>query len=55
MKLGGNTAQDPQGHSTKFVLVDQVGNIKGYYDSMSEESLTKLETDVLHLTAYPTT
>lgn len=47
MKLGGG--QDIQTHATKFVLLDQKSNIVGYYDSMSEEDLSKLEQDAVAL------
>jgi len=33
-------------HSTKFVLVDRSGSIRGYYDSTDAEALKKLEGDV---------
>ncbi len=49
MKLGGG--QDVQTHSTRFVLLDQKAKIIGYYDSMSEEDLNKLEKDALALAA----
>ena len=40
----------PMGHSTKFVLVDQDGNIRGYYDSFNEESLAGLKKRIDSLT-----
>ncbi len=36
-------------HSTKFVLVDENGIIKGYYDSKEEESIKKLYDDLYKL------
>ncbi len=47
MKLGG--AEDVNTHSTRIVLVDKDGSIKGYYDSASEEELAKLEVDARQL------
>ncbi len=40
---------DPQTHTTVFVLVNQDASIKGFYDSMSEEDLARLEKDALQL------
>lgn len=39
----------PGNHSTKFILVDQSGFIRGYYDGMSEASMTILKTDIRQL------
>lgn len=39
----------PQGHSTKFVLVDQNGYIRRYYDGTREASLTALQNDLTRL------
>jgi protein SCO1/2 len=36
-------------HSTKFVLVDKDGKIRGYYDSEDEEALKKLVIDAKSL------
>lgn len=33
-------------HSTKFVLVDRRGRIRGYYDGLEEESVEKLRRDI---------
>jgi protein SCO1/2 len=33
-------------HSSKFVLVDRLGEIRGYYDSEDEDDLKKLAADV---------
>ncbi len=38
-------------HTTVFVLLDQNGAIKGFYDSSSEEELAKAEKDALQLAA----
>ena len=40
----------PMGHSTKFVLVDQDGKIRGYYDSFDEKSLEELKNRINYLT-----
>lgn len=37
-----NTIEDPMMHSLRFVLVDQQGMIRGYYDSTDEEAMKKL-------------
>ena len=42
-KLSGDF---PANHSTKFVLVDQQGQIRGYYDSFDAASLDKLRADI---------
>jgi len=39
----------PQGHSTKFVLVDQNGYIRKYYDGSREASLAALQNDLARL------
>lgn len=36
-------------HSTRLVLVDRKGYIRGYYDSDSPEAMTKLESDAIWL------
>ncbi len=38
--------EDPLLHSTRFALVDQLGNLRGYYDSKSEEEMANLVRDV---------
>ena len=40
-------------HSTKFVLVDQEGRIRGYYDEQEPEQMSKLATDVRRLVRWP--
>lgn len=42
----GGTAAEPIIHSTKFVLVDMQGRIRGYYDGTEEESVKHLIDDV---------
>jgi protein SCO1/2 len=36
-------------HSTRFVLVDRGGTIRGYYDALSADGVTKLLADTNHL------
>ncbi len=36
----------PSGHSTKLVLVDERGRIRGYYDGLSDESTEEIRTDI---------
>jgi len=36
----------PVGHSTKFVLVDKIGRIRGYYDSVDEKAMKDLVKDI---------
>ncbi len=40
-----NNADDPNLHSLRFALVDQKGEIRGYYDSMDPEATKKLAAD----------
>jgi protein SCO1/2 len=42
----GAPAPEPILHSTRFVLVDGEGRIRGYYDGFDEESMKKLVRDV---------
>ena len=37
-------------HSAKFILIDEAGIIRGYYDSEDEESMNRLLTDVESVT-----
>jgi protein SCO1/2 len=39
----------PGGHTTRFILVDNHGNIRGYYESGEDASLAKLANDIQHL------
>ena len=45
----GGTAAEPIAHSTRFVLVDQQGDIRGYYDATDEEALNQLAGDAKSL------
>lgn len=53
---GEATAEDlaqgaePVMHSSRFVLVDQAGNIRGYYDSQDPQKMEELATTVIQLT-----
>ena len=38
--------EDPNLHTTKFVLVDQSSQIRGYYDSQSEGFFEKIDIDI---------
>jgi len=51
-KLGVSDGSDAQGipvHSTRMVLVDRHGQIRGYYDAAEPETITKLVADTSHL------
>ncbi|MFK7826192.1 MAG: SCO family protein [Oligoflexales bacterium] len=41
--------EDPDMHSTRFVLVDQEQKIRGYYDSQDPKSIAKLVSDAKNL------
>jgi protein SCO1/2 len=47
------TMKDPQGpgpiHSTRMVLVDRRGSIRGYYDALEADAVTRLLADTHHL------
>ncbi|MCR4337801.1 MAG: SCO family protein [Candidatus Omnitrophica bacterium] len=43
-KLG--TIENPIFHSSKFILVDGQGKIRGYYDGTSEQEITELFKDI---------
>lgn len=45
----GTVAPEPILHSTRFVLVDGEGGIRGYYDGFDEESVERLERDLAAL------
>jgi protein SCO1/2/putative membrane protein len=45
------TVEEPILHSTKFVLVDQKGNIRGYYDGTDVQALEQLIRDARSLQA----
>ncbi len=44
----GDDNQNPV-HSTRFVLVDRRGTIRGYYDALAPDGVTKLLADTNHL------
>lgn len=46
-KLG--SMDNPQDHSTRFVLVDQRGRIRGYYDSGDDLAVERLAHDIASL------
>lgn len=51
-KLGLSDGSEEQGvpvHSTRFVLVDRRGTIRGYYDALAPDAVTKLLADTNHL------
>jgi protein SCO1/2 len=51
-KLAVSDGSDEQGipvHSTRMVLVDRQGQIRGYYDAVEPEAITKLVADTTHL------
>jgi protein SCO1/2 len=39
----------PAGHSTKFVLIDQHGQVRGYYDGMEHSSVAILQDHIAQL------
>src|SRR5262249_41634180 len=43
------TAAEPIAHSTRFVLVDKQGEIRGYYNGTEEEDLMRLAADAQRL------
>lgn len=51
-KLGlsdeGDDKENPV-HSTRFILVDRHGTIRGYYDALAPDGVTKLLADANHL------
>jgi protein SCO1/2 len=40
-------------HSTRFVLVDRRGDIRGYYDALAPDGVTKVLADASHLLREP--
>ena len=51
-KLGISDGETPDSgpvHSTRFVLVDRRGSIRGYYDALAPDGVTKLLADTNHL------
>jgi len=47
----GGPEKEPILHSTRFVLVDARGRIRGYYDGFDKEAMEKLERDLAALTS----
>src|SRR5437867_2707513 len=41
----GGTPDEPIAHSTRFVLVDKAGEIRGYYDGTEDDELKRLAAD----------
>ena len=55
-RLGVSEQGDEPGqpvHSTRFVLVDQRGDIRGYYDALAPDAVTKVLADASHLLREP--
>ncbi len=49
-KLAATTANDGQPvHSTRIILVDRRGAIRGYYDATEADAVTRLLADIHHL------
>jgi protein SCO1 len=51
-KLGLSEGAEEDGgpvHTTRFVLVDRGGTIRGYYDALAPDAVTKLLADTNHL------
>ncbi|HKV12569.1 MAG TPA: SCO family protein [Thermoanaerobaculia bacterium] len=46
----GMNAPEPILHSTRFVLVDGQGKIRGYYEAFDEESMKRLDADLRAVT-----
>ena len=45
----GGTPAEPIAHSTRFVLVDKQGEIRGYYSGTEEDELKRLAMDAKRL------
>ena len=43
--------KNPETHSTRFILVDPKGEVRGYYDSSSSQDLEQLEADIRLMTS----
>ncbi len=48
---GAGTSVEPTMHSPRIVLVDARGEIRGYYDALDQDSMTRLEADLDRLLA----
>lgn len=49
LEEGTGTEAEPITHSTRFVLVDREGQIRGYYSGMEEDALQRLIEDARRL------
>ena len=49
LDIQGGTPREPIAHSTRFVLVDKQGEIRGYYDGTEDEELKRLASDAKKL------
>lgn len=49
LSVARQEGEDPVLHSTKLVLVDQAGFIRGYYDAMRPDEMRKLGDDLARL------
>lgn len=45
LDIEGGTPSEPIAHSTRFVLVDKKGDIRGYYSGPEEDELKRLAVD----------
>jgi cytochrome oxidase Cu insertion factor (SCO1/SenC/PrrC family) len=45
-ELGASSQSEPIGHSSKFVLVDPQGDVRGFYDSGSSAEIEQLKRDL---------
>jgi len=51
-KLAASDGSEANGipvHSTRMILVDRHGEIRGYYDAVAADAITKLVADTTHL------
>jgi protein SCO1/2 len=49
LDIEGGTPAEPIAHSTRFVLVDKKGDIRGYYSGTEDEELKRLAADVKNI------
>jgi protein SCO1/2 len=49
LESDGGTTAEPITHSTRFVLVDKQGQIRGYYSGTEEDDLKRLASDAKRL------
>jgi hypothetical protein len=47
--LAADSTKLPMGHTSKFVLVDQNGMIRGYYSGLDKASIKVLKESIRHL------